>query len=47
MVEKILNQLVNVVNTLIESNSKKDKDGNITHYYRFDEIRIELARELK
>lgn len=47
VVEKILNQLVNVVNTLIESNSKKDKDGNITHYYRFDEIRIELARELK
>jgi len=47
VVEKILNQLVNVVNTLIETNSKKDKDGNITHYYKFDEIRIELARELK
>lgn len=47
VVEKILNQMVNVVNTLIETNSKKDENGNITEYFKFDEIRIELARELK
>lgn len=47
VVEKILNQLVNVVNTLIENNSKKDEQGNIIEYFKFDEIRIELARELK
>ena len=41
VVEKILNQMVNVVNTLIETNSEKDPN------FRFDEIRIELARELK
>lgn len=35
VVEKILNQLVNLVNALMEE------------YGRFDEIRIELARELK
>lgn len=47
VVEKILNQLVNVVNTLIETNSKKDENGTITEYFKFDEIRIELARDLK
>lgn len=47
VVEKILNQMVNVVNSLIQVNSKKDKNGNITEYFHFDEIRIELARELK
>ena len=41
VVEKILNQMVNVVNTLIETNRKKDPT------FKFDEIRIELARELK
>ncbi len=41
VVEKILNQMVNVVNTLIESNKAKDPK------FKFDEIRIELARELK
>lgn len=41
VVEKILNQMVNVVNSLIEKNQKEDPD------FRFDEIRIELARELK
>jgi CRISPR-associated endonuclease Csn1 len=41
VVEKILNQMVNVVNTLIETNRAKDPN------FRFDEIRIELARELK
>lgn len=41
VVEKILNQMVNVVNTLIEANKSKDPN------FKFDEIRIELARELK
>lgn len=41
VVEKILNQMVNVVNGLIEKNRKENPD------FRFDEIRIELARELK
>lgn len=47
VVEKILNQVVNVVNTLIEENSQKDENGKITDYFKFDEIRIELSRELK
>ncbi len=47
VVEKILNQLVNVINTIIEINSKKDEEGNITEYFKFDEIRVELARDLK
>lgn len=47
VVEKILNQLVNVINTLIESNSKKDADDNVTEYFKFDEIRVELSRDLK
>ncbi len=47
VVEKILNQLVNVVNALIEANSDKDANGKITNFFKFDEIRIELARELK
>ena len=41
VVEKILNQMVNVVNTLIDTERAKDPN------FRFDEIRIELARELK
>lgn len=47
VVEKILNQVVNVVNSLIEENSQKDENGKITDYFKFDEIRIELSRELK
>ncbi len=47
VVEKILNQLVNVINTIIETNSKKDEEGNITEYFKFDEIRVELSRDLK
>lgn len=47
VVEKILNQLVNVINTIIETNSEKDEDGKITKYFKFDEIRIELSRDLK
>ncbi|MFT4062293.1 MAG: type II CRISPR RNA-guided endonuclease Cas9 [Edaphocola sp.] len=41
VVEKILNQMVNVVNSLMEKNRKENPD------FKFDEIRIELARELK
>ena len=41
VVEKILNQMVNVVNALLEKNRKTNPD------FKFDEIRIELARELK
>lgn len=41
VVEKILNQMVNVVNTLLEENRKKEPK------FMFDEIRIELARDLK
>ena len=47
VVEKILNQMVNVVNALVEKNSEKDEAGNIIKYFHFDEIRIELSRELK
>lgn len=47
IVEKILNQMVNVVNSLIYKYSEKDTEGKITKYFRFDEIRVELARELK
>lgn len=47
VVEKILNQMINVVNTLILKNSEKDAKGNVVKYFHFDEIRIELARELK
>jgi CRISPR-associated endonuclease Csn1 len=41
VVEKILNQMVNVINTLIDSERGKDP------HFQFDEIRLELARELK
>lgn len=41
VVEKILNQMVNVVNALLEKNRQTNPD------FKFDEIRIELARELK
>ncbi|WP_422355310.1 type II CRISPR RNA-guided endonuclease Cas9 [Roseivirga pacifica] len=47
VVEKILNQMVNVVNALIDSeNNLLEKDGKPKDFH-FDEIRIELARELK
>jgi len=47
VVEKILNQMVNVVNTLIDKeNDRLEKDGKPRDFH-FDEIRIELARELK
>jgi CRISPR-associated endonuclease Csn1 len=41
VVEKILNQLVNVVNALLAKNRAIDPN------FKFDEIRIELSRELK
>ncbi|WLD24577.1 type II CRISPR RNA-guided endonuclease Cas9 [Flavobacterium dauae] len=47
VVEKILNQMVNVVNTLIDTeNDKLEKEGK-SRDFKFDEVRIELARELK
>jgi CRISPR-associated endonuclease Csn1 len=47
VVEKILNQMVNVVNTLIDSENTKLKAQGLPEDFHFDEIRIELARELK
>lgn len=47
IVEKILNQMVNVVNAIIEKYSERDENGEIIRYFKFDEIRVELARELK
>ena len=44
VVEKILNQMINVVNELNQQYGKTDETTGI-HY--FDEIHIELARELK
>lgn len=47
VVEKILNQMVNVVNALIDKeNDKLEREGKPRNFH-FDEIRIELARELK
>lgn len=47
VVEKILNQMVNVVNTIIDTeNDKLEKEGK-QRDFKFDEIRVELARELK
>lgn len=47
VVEKILNQMVNVVNTLIDDENTRRKAQGISEDFHFDEIRIELARELK
>ncbi|NLH55945.1 MAG: type II CRISPR RNA-guided endonuclease Cas9, partial [Rikenellaceae bacterium] len=47
VVEKVLNQMVNVVNTLIDIENKKLKAKGKPEDFHFDEIRIELARELK
>jgi len=47
VVEKILNQMINVVNALILEYSEKDENGTIVKYWKPDEIRVELARELK
>lgn len=47
VVEKILNQMVNVVNALIDKENKNLKTKGLEQNFHFDEIRIELARELK
>lgn len=47
VVEKILNQMVNVVNTVIDEENAKRKAQGLPGDFRFDEIRIELSRELK
>lgn len=47
VVEKILNQLVNVVNAIIDKENDKLGADNKPRNFHFDEIRIELARELK
>ncbi len=47
VVEKILNQMVNVVNTLIDTENDKLEKAGRARNFQFDEIRIELARELK
>lgn len=47
VVEKILNQMINVVNALIDKeNDRLESEGKARNFH-FDEIRIELARELK
>lgn len=47
VVEKILNQMVNVVNTIIDTENDKLEKAGKERNFQFDEIRIELARELK
>lgn len=47
VVEKILNQMINVVNTLIDDENAKRKTHGLPEDFHFDEIRIELSRELK
>lgn len=47
VVEKILNQMVNVVNALIDDENEKRKGKGLQADFHFDEIRIELARDLK
>lgn len=47
VVEKILNQMINVINTLIDRENDKLETQGKERNFHFDEIRIELARELK
>ncbi|MBO6211725.1 type II CRISPR RNA-guided endonuclease Cas9, partial [Algoriella sp.] len=47
VVEKILNQMVNVINTLIDTENDKLEANGQSRNFKFDEIRIELARGLK
>ncbi|GEM53718.1 CRISPR-associated endonuclease Cas9 [Empedobacter brevis NBRC 14943 = ATCC 43319] len=47
VVEKILNQMVNLVNTIIDIENDKLEKAGMKRNFQFDEIRIELARELK
>jgi CRISPR-associated endonuclease Csn1 len=47
VVEKILNQMVHVINTLIDTENTKRKAQGLPEDFHFNEIRLELARELK
>lgn len=47
VVEKILNQMINVVNALIDKENDRLENEGKSRNFHFDEIRIELARELK
>lgn len=47
VVEKILNQMINVVNAIIDKENDKLETSGKARDFRFDEIRVELARELK
>lgn len=47
VVEKILNQMINVVNALIDKENRVLQKKGLPENFHFDEIRIELARELK
>jgi CRISPR-associated endonuclease Csn1 len=47
VVEKILNQMVNLVNCIIDEENKALTENGLEPNFHFDEIRIELARELK
>lgn len=47
VVEKILNQMINVVNAIIDKENNKLESQGKARDFKFDEIRIELARELK
>jgi len=47
VVEKIINQMVNVINTLIDTENDKLEKVGLPRSFKFDEIRVELARDLK
>jgi CRISPR-associated endonuclease Csn1 len=47
VVEKILNQMVNVVNALIDEENQIRKSKGLSGDFHFDEIHVELARDLK
>lgn len=47
VVEKVLNQMINLINALMDKYSVRSADGSVMEPFHFDEIRIELARELK
>lgn len=47
VVEKILNQMVNLINAIIDKENAIRKSKGLPEDFKFDEIRIELARELK
>lgn len=47
VVEKILNQMIHVVNALMDEENNKREAAGQKRGFHFDEIRVELARELK